>query len=83
MEAVRSSEVLFIVIAATLPTASAGFFLEVLFGPDDGADSFLRNVGLSPNYTGLNLHGYTLHSQNLKSNELYLTVMHVNNGKYS
>jgi hypothetical protein len=32
---------------------SAGFFLGVLFYPEDGNNMFFRNVGLSPKYTAL------------------------------
>jgi hypothetical protein len=34
-----------------LPPASAGFIITLVFNPEDGGDMFLRNVGLSPNYT--------------------------------
>jgi hypothetical protein len=30
-----------------------GFFFGVFFDPENGGDMFLRNVGLSPNYTAL------------------------------
>jgi hypothetical protein len=36
--------------------------LGLLFDPEDGGDMFLRNVGLSPNYTAL--HPRTLALQN-------------------
>jgi hypothetical protein len=36
-----------------LPSASACFSLGLLVDPEDGGDIFLRNVGLSPNYTVL------------------------------
>jgi hypothetical protein len=34
----------------SLPPDFAGFFLGLLFTPEDGGDIFLRNVGFSPNY---------------------------------
>jgi hypothetical protein len=37
----------------SLTPASTGFLLGVLFDHDDGGDMFLRNVGLSLNYTAL------------------------------
>jgi hypothetical protein len=33
-----------------------GFLLGLLFDPKDGGDTFLRNVGLSPNYMALHSH---------------------------
>jgi hypothetical protein len=36
---------------------SAGFLLGLLFDPEDRSDMFLLNVGLSPNYTGLQHRG--------------------------
>jgi hypothetical protein len=33
------------------PHGCAGFFLGLLFDPEDGNDMFLRIVGLWPNYT--------------------------------
>jgi hypothetical protein len=35
------------------PPVSAGFLLDLLIGPEDGGDIFLRNVQLSLNYTAL------------------------------
>jgi hypothetical protein len=37
----------------TFPTASAVFLLGSFFGPEDGGELFLRNLGLPPNYTAL------------------------------
>jgi hypothetical protein len=37
----------------SLLPASAGFLLSLLFDSEDGSDMFLRNVGLSPDYTAL------------------------------
>jgi hypothetical protein len=34
-----------------LSPACAGFFPDVLVDPEYGGDEFVRNVGLSPNYT--------------------------------
>jgi hypothetical protein len=34
-----------------LSTASANFFLGVLFRPEDGSDLLIRNVGIYPHYT--------------------------------
>jgi hypothetical protein len=42
--------------------ASARFFLGLLFNPEDGGHAFLRNVGLSPNYTNWYLEDGTLNS---------------------
>jgi hypothetical protein len=36
-----------------VPPSSAYFLLSFLFDSEDGANWFLRNVGLSSNYTGL------------------------------
>jgi hypothetical protein len=35
------------------PTISSGFFLGLLFGPEDEGDMFLRNIGLFTKYTAL------------------------------
>jgi hypothetical protein len=54
-----------------LPPAFVGFLLGLLFGPKDGVDMFLRNIGLSPNYLPLHLRDRILQSHrygNLKSN---------------
>jgi hypothetical protein len=37
----------------SLPPASAGFLLGLLFGHDDGGGMFLQNDGLSPDYMAL------------------------------
>jgi hypothetical protein len=38
----------------SFPPASGGFsFLGLLFNPEDGGDVFLRNFGVSSNYTAL------------------------------
>jgi hypothetical protein len=37
----------------SLPTASIGFMLGLLFVTDDGGDMFLRNFEVSPNYTAV------------------------------
>jgi hypothetical protein len=37
----------------SLPPPTAGFFFRLLFDPDDEGNVFLRNAGLSPNYTVL------------------------------
>jgi hypothetical protein len=33
--------------------ANLGLLLGLLFGPEDGGDIFLQNIGLIPNYTAL------------------------------
>jgi hypothetical protein len=33
----------------SLPPASAGFLLGLIFDAEDGSDIFLRNIGISPN----------------------------------
>jgi hypothetical protein len=37
----------------SLPPASSGFLLSLLFDPEDGGNRFLQNVRLSPNDTAL------------------------------
>jgi hypothetical protein len=40
-------------IEITLSSVSGSFLLGLIFETVDGGDMFLRNVGLSPNYTAL------------------------------
>jgi hypothetical protein len=52
------------------PSASGGFFLGLLFNPENGSDMFLRNDGFSPRYTALQPRRAALNShrrENLKS----------------
>jgi hypothetical protein len=55
--------------------ASTTLLLVLVFGPEDGGNVFLRNVGLSPNYTTLYLRSpYFLHIKCLKIIEHGLRV---------
>jgi hypothetical protein len=40
-------------VELSLPPASAGLLLGLLFGPEDGGDMYLRNILLSSNYMAL------------------------------
>jgi hypothetical protein len=40
-------------ILLSLPSVSAGVFLGILFEAEEGGDTLLQKVELSPNYTAL------------------------------
>jgi hypothetical protein len=49
------------------PSASVCFLLALFFCPEDGGDMFVRNVGISPNYTALQPRQFhTHHCERLK-----------------
>jgi hypothetical protein len=77
--ACRESDCLKECVANFLPD-SVAVLLGLLFHLHDGGDMFLRNFGLSPNYTALDSEGPTFHTRflhNLSSN-LYIRCKKVN-----
>jgi hypothetical protein len=49
--AILFTGILVITINTSLPYGSAGFWLGLILYPEDGDDTFLRNVGVPPNHT--------------------------------